>query len=156
MPPRLKTKRAPGEARFFKSDNYKDGRTKQAFKDSTDINKLLFKASQGEAISHLAKHGAMYGDFTDIDDLLTANERLTRGRAIFAELPGEVRREFNQDASAFFKFVNDPANVDRLPEILPGLAQANDQLPEIARTPERMAAIPDPDPSPESGPAPTE
>ena len=123
--------------------DYSDGRTKQSFKDSTDINKLLVKAARGDSISHLAKHQAMYGDFTDIDDLLTAHARLERGKRIFDELPGEVKREFGQSAAAFFNYVNDPANVDKLAELLPGLAERGNQLGSVARTPERMSDVPD-------------
>jgi len=122
----------------FNSDSYEDGRTKQSFKDDTDINKLLARAAQGDTITHLAKHGAIYGDFSDIDDLLTANARLQRGQKIFDELPGEVKREFNQSPAAFYKFVNDPANADQLERVVPGLAQRGTQLPSVARNPRTM------------------
>lgn len=121
--------------------DYSDGRTKQSFKDDTDINKLLERSAKGDSLSHLAKHGAIYADFTDIDDLMTAHARLTRGIAIFNELPGEVRREFNQSPQAFFKYVNDPDNVDRLSEVLPGLAKRGNQMPQVNRTPEVMASV---------------
>ena len=122
----------------FGSDEYPDGRTKQAFRDQTDINKILARAAQGESISHLAKHGATYGDFTDMPDLLEASRRLAVGQRIFDELPGEVRREFHQSASAFFAFVNDPANVDRLPELLPDLARPGTQMPVVRTTPQNV------------------
>lgn len=102
--------------------------TKQAFLDSTDINKILAKAARGDTISHLAKYGAVYGDFTDMPDLLEAQARLAKGQDIFDHLPGEVRREFDQNMSKFFDFVNDPANKDDLPRVLPGLAKRGNQL----------------------------
>lgn len=135
----------------FKSDKYDDGRTKQAFKDQADINKIIARVQVGETISHLAKHGAVYGDFTDIDDLLTATNRLAKGKQIFAELPGEVRREFDQDAAKFFRYVNDPANIERLPELLPGLAAPGTQLPAVRRTLENPGTEP-PLTTPESPP----
>lgn len=115
------------------AEHYKDGRTKQAFKDETDINKILARAAKGNTISHLAKHGAMYGDFSDIDDLLTAHQRLAKGQEIFDALPGEVKREFGNNVGRFFNFVNDPANIERLPEILPGLAAPGNQMPAPRR-----------------------
>ncbi len=118
--------------------DYSDGRTKQAFKDSTDINKLLAKAAAGETITHLAKHGAVYGDFSDIDDLLTGMARLKKGEQIFAELPGEVRKEFDQSPQKFFNFVNDPKNADRLTQLLPGLAAPGRQITSVNRTPENI------------------
>jgi hypothetical protein len=127
----------------FKSDEYTDGRTKQAFKDQTDINKILAKAATGQTITHLAKHEAAYGDFSDYEDLLTAHGRLQRGQRIFDELPGEVKREFHQDPGRFFAYVNDPENVGRLHELVPGLAKPGTQMPEPRRTPERQMAEPE-------------
>lgn len=118
----------------FKSDAYPDGRTKQAFKDSCDINQILALANRGNTITHLAKYEAVYGDFSDIDDLLDATNKLERGNQIFRELPGEVKREFNNDAATFFRFVNDPANTGRLLELVPGLAKPGNDLPEPRRT----------------------
>lgn len=117
----------------FKSDEYKDGRTKQGFKDSCDINKILRKWQKTGTITHLAKYQGQYGDFSDIDDLLTAQERLARGQAIFDELPGEVKREFNQNVGDFYKFVNDPANADKLADVLPSLAASGAQMPDIRK-----------------------
>jgi len=130
--------------------DYSDGRTKQGFKDSTDINKLIAKAQRAGTISHLQKHGAFYGDFTDMPDLLEAQRRLQRGQEIFDELPSEVRREFNQSPAAFFKYVNDPANKDDLARILPALAKPGTQVPAVRRTAANQVAegtpslVPDP------------
>lgn len=112
---------------------YTDGRTKQSFKDSTDINMILQRAQRGESLSHLQRHGATYGDFSNVDDLLTAHSHVERGQQIFNELPSEVRKEFDQDMGKFFAFVNDPANAERLPEILPALAAPGRQLPAVRR-----------------------
>ena len=47
---------------------YDDGRTKQAFKDSTDINKILKKAAKAGTMSHLMKYPApVYAEFQNID-----------------------------------------------------------------------------------------
>ena len=102
--------------------DYSDGRTKQSFKDATDINRILTKWQKTGVISHLSQYGAEYGDFSDIPDLLEAQGRLARGQAIFDALPSEVRAEFNQSVSDFFLYVNDPSNKDRLKELLPDLA----------------------------------
>ena len=138
--------------RVFNSDAYEDGRTKQSFKDSTDINKILLKAARGDTISHLAKHGAVYGDFTDMPDLLEASGRLAKGQAIFDDLPGEVKREFNQDAVGFFQYVNDPRNAENLPNVLPALAAPGNQLRPIVRSKETMANVEVPDPAPVADP----
>ena len=47
----------------FGTKDYSDGRTKQAFKDSCDINKMLKKAQTVGSLSHLLKYPeAVYGD----------------------------------------------------------------------------------------------
>lgn len=113
---------------------YGDGMTKQSFKDQTDINKILNKAQRMGSLSHLVRHGAVYGDFSDVDDLLTAQKRLARGAEIFQELPSEVRREFDGDMLKFFEFVNDPQNADKLQDVLPQLAEPGRQLPDVRRS----------------------
>lgn len=134
----------------FNSRDFDESMTKQSFKDQTDINKILYKAARGDAISHLAKHGATYGDFSDVDDLLTAHERLQKGTQIFEELPAEVKREFDQSPQKFFNFVNDPQNVDKLAEVLPGLAAEGNQRPQPRRTLEVESQIPEPQPPSEA------
>lgn len=115
----------------IKAKKYDDGRTKQSFKDETDINKILSRAQKTGTISHLAKHQAVYGDFAEFD-FLQAQLNLTRGREIFDELPSELRREFNQSPAEFFEFVNKPENADRLGEILPELAQPGRQRIDVS------------------------
>lgn len=113
--------------------DYSDGRTKQAFKDSTDVNKMLRKAQKAGTLSHLVRHGAVYGDFSDVPDLLTAQNRINAGKAIYDELPSEIRKEF-PDMFKFFEYVNDPANKDDLVEKLPDLAAPGRQVPAVRRS----------------------
>ena len=42
------------------------GRTKQSFKDSCDINRILQKAQKAGSLSHWQKHGAFYADLADL------------------------------------------------------------------------------------------
>ncbi len=109
-----------------KQPKYKDGRTKQSFRDETDINKILKRAQKTGTISHLAKHEARYGDFSTFD-FFESQLMLTKGREIFDDLPSELRNEFNNSQAAFFAYVNDPANKDRLGELLPALAEPGRQ-----------------------------
>ena len=103
--------------------DYSDGRTKQAFKDSTDINKILKKAQVAGGLAHAMKYEPeAYGEFTGVD-LLGAFEQCRRAQAIFADLPAEVRREFDQDAFKFAGYASDPENVHRLKELIPAIAE---------------------------------
>lgn len=110
---------------------YKDGRTKQSFKDDTDINKIMARFEKTGTISHLAKFEGVYADFSDFDFHEQTN-KLTQGREIFDALPAEIRKEFGQSPAAFFAYVNDPKNVDELRKKLPALAAPGQQLPRTA------------------------
>ncbi len=105
---------------------YKDGRTKQSFKDETDIEKIMARADVTGTISHLAKYEGVYADFSDFD-FHKQNNMLAAGRGIFEELPAEIRQEFRQSPAEFFKYVNDPANADDLRNKLPALAKPGRQ-----------------------------
>ncbi len=126
---------------------YDDGRTKQAFKDDTDINRILARAQKQGSISHLNKYGGEFADFEEFD-FLEAQLQIRRAGEIFEALPPELRREFQQSPSMFFEFVNDPANKGRLKEIFPDLAKpGNYDLDMSMRTPPGGSLDPDaPDP----------
>jgi hypothetical protein len=112
-----------------KPKNYDDGRTVQSFKDSADINKILDKAQRKGSLAHVQKYPQhVYGEFDGVD-LLGALQRVERARTIFAELPSEVRAEFDQDAFKFVAFAADPANNARLAELLPAIAEPGRYFP---------------------------
>lgn len=116
------------------SIKYKDGRTKQTFKDETDINKILQRAEIKGTISHLNKHQAKYGDFSTYN-FFENQLMLARGSEIFDDLPAELRKEFAQSPAKFFKYVNDPANKDDLKRLLPALAAPGRQNVAVSGTP---------------------
>lgn len=105
-------------------------RTKQSFKDSCDINKMLKKAQVTGSIAHLQKYEeAVYGEFDGEFTLLEAHERIARANEIFADLPSEVRSEFNNNALEFVTFAGDPANAGQLEKLLPAIAEPGAYFP---------------------------
>jgi len=124
---------------------YLDGRTKQAFKDETDIVKMLSRAQKAGTMSHLQKYEGQYGDFADFD-FLQSTLMLTKGREVFDALPSELRREFNQSPADFFDYVNDPANAEDLAKKLPMLAKPGRQnIDASGKTPPESKSEPDPE-----------
>lgn len=107
--------------------DYGDGRTKQSFKDETDIQKIMARADRAGTISHLEKFEGVYADYADFD-FHEQTQKLTQGREIFDQLPAELRKEFGQSPAAFFSYVNDPANKDELMKKLPPLAEPGQQM----------------------------
>lgn len=110
---------------------FDDGRTKQSFKDQTDITMILKKAQKTGSIDHLTKWGGTYADFSDFD-FDESSRRLARGSEVFADLPSEIRSEFNQSPREFFDFVNDDNNKDRLAELFPKLAEPGQYFPDVS------------------------
>ncbi len=118
---------------------YDDGRTKQSFKDQTDIEKIMGRFAHTGTISHIAKYEGVYADFSDLDFHHQITQ-LAKGETIFAALPAELRKEFGQDPQAFFDFVNDPVNADDLLQKLPALAEPGQQLPRTPTPDANLAA----------------
>lgn len=108
-----------------------DRRTHDAFKDQCDINKILEKAQQTGAVSHLSKYKETYGDYSDYD-FFTHERMLREGNAIFSDLPSEMRKEFNNNPQEFFDFVNKPDNADRLHVLFPKLAEPGKYFPDVS------------------------
>ena len=115
--------------------DYYDGRTKQSFKDSCDINKILKKAQGTGSLAHLIKYPeGVYAEFDGEFGLLEAQQRIARAGEIFADLPSEVRREFGNNPLDFVAFAGDPANAGKLAELLPALAKPGNYFPNpVAR-----------------------
>lgn len=114
-----------------KPKKYDDGMTKQAFKDSTDVNKILTRQARAGTLSHLDRFAGRYGDFTGFD-FQDQQNKLAQGKSIFEQLPAEIKREFKQDPTAFFDFVNKHADdPEKLRKVLPGLARPGDQLASL-------------------------
>lgn len=101
-------------------DDWPESLTKQSFKDSTDINKIINKHARAGTLSHLEQFGGQYGDFSDFD-FFEAQTRLARARSIFEQLPPQVRADFANDPSRFFEFVagKSPSELrQELPQLL--------------------------------------
>ena len=115
----------PG-SNFGAIKDYGPSRTKQSFKDSCDVNKIIGKMWKAGTLSHLEQFQGQYADFSNFD-FHEAQNRIAKGKSMFERLPAELKREFDQDPQKFFAFVNDPANKDRLDKLLPPLAEPGRQ-----------------------------
>ena len=107
-------------------------RTKQSFRDSSDVNKIIKKHSINVAQSHLMQFPEeFYGQFEGFD-LLEAHQKINKIGEAFDALPSEVRNEFGNNPFAFAGFVTDPANQGKLAELLPKLAEPAKYFPNPA------------------------
>lgn len=85
-------------------------RTKQEFKDETDINTLLRKFSvTGELPSGVRM--PTYGDFSEVTDFHGAVNAIALARESFDSMPAEVRARFKNDPAEFVAFCQDQKNM---------------------------------------------
>ncbi len=130
---------------------YSDGRTKQSFKDETDVNAIIQKHTRMDTLSHLEQWGGQYGDLSDFD-FQTAQNQIAHANSMFEKLPASVRNEFSNSPEQFFDYVNDEENRNNLATLLPELAAPGHKpLPTNATAAEPQ---PEPEPTPPTPPTP--
>lgn len=76
-------------------------RTKQAFKDETDIAKIVARHGGIPA----AQHPGRFIDATVVNDFFAAQVMLSRAEQAFAMLPARVRDRFENDPAALVRTV---------------------------------------------------
>lgn len=89
------------------------GRTgaKQSFKDECDINQIMAKFQRTGVLEHVSKYEGAYGECPS-HDFREALEIVANAQEMFAELPSEVRRRFDNDPEEFLKFCENEENRD--------------------------------------------
>jgi len=95
-----------------------ESRTKQAFKDECDINKIVARYKKQTGID-LAQQfapftGGEFGDFSDVVDYHTAMDRIIQAEANFEALPAILRKRFGNDPGHFVDFMTNPENADEI------------------------------------------
>lgn len=83
--------------------------TKQEFKDDTDINIIIKRASlTGELPTN--KKQSIYGDCTQIPDYRSALHTVIEAENAFDSLDSKIRARFNNDPGQMISFIEDPRN----------------------------------------------
>jgi len=131
---------------------YKDGRTKQSFKDETDVNQIINKHARMGTLSHLEQWGGTYGEYAGFD-FQEAQNQIAGATSMFEELPTAVKKQFSNDPARFLEYVNDPENAEDLAKKLPELAAPRTRpLPTNAEIEDKPKTEPEaPDQPPEDG-----
>ncbi len=116
----------------FRQDFSKGGRTKQAFKEETDINWIMRKYDKTGLIDHLAKHGGEYG-FASSITLHEAMNVVVKAEQMFADLPASARSRFKGEPGKFLDFVQNPENQAEMLEL--GLMKPGFVMPPVPAEP---------------------
>lgn len=77
-------------------------RTKSEFKDECDINLIMARYRKTGVLPESAlSAAARYGDFSQVPDFMEMRHKIIAAEEVFAALPAEVRKQFNNDPGAF-------------------------------------------------------
>ena len=124
-------------------------RTKQSFKDETNVNNIMSKYLHTGLIDHVNQHQGQYGDFITSPDFHAAMNRVTAANEAFASLPAPLRARFYNSAPDFLEFVQNPDNIEEM--------QSMGLIPKTARPDVSDPAAVTPDtPDPGTAPQPAE
>lgn len=91
-----------------------DGRTRQEFADECDINILLQQYERTGVLNHFNNGAPQYLDVSDVPDLQTALDVVSRAQTAFMTLPAAVRRDFDNDPVKFVEFAEAPENLEQM------------------------------------------
>lgn len=93
-------------------------RTKQSFKEESDLNSVMRKyRSTGALVHNVNAALGRYGDFSSADDYLSAMSRVREAEELFAALPSAIRDHVNNDPGEFLQMVFDLDRRDELVEL---------------------------------------
>lgn len=118
--------------------------TQQHSKDEVDINNIMKRYRKTGVIDHVAKHEGQYGVHNSIDYHEGMNV-IAQANEMFAELPSQVRKEFQNDPAQFLDFVENPENIPKLHEM--GLTKTPMSLPSDDPAPHSTPVQPGKTPS---------
>lgn len=98
----------------------KNGRTKQSFRDDSNINNIIKKYNETGLLPDLIKKEPQYGDFAKTQDFQSSLNLVIKAQEQFDALSATVRKRFNNDPAEMLAFVNDKRNQEELVKL--GLA----------------------------------
>lgn len=102
-----------------------EGLTEQAHKNETDMNYILKDYVKTGLIKHAKENEGKYDDIA-MQDFQDAMFVVAQANSMFEELPGEIRKRFQNDPAQFLGFVQNPDNIDQMKSM--GILKGNDGL----------------------------
>ncbi len=121
-------------------------RTKQSFREESEIRNIMARYVKTGIIDHFNRHGGEYGFATSVS-FHEAMNVVTKADQMFSDLPAEVRRRFGGDPGDFLEFVQNPENQEEMFRLglaergeggTPGPGEGGPEAPAAPITPERI------------------
>lgn len=85
-------------------------RTKQSFKDETDINKIVARYIKTGVLDFVKQNPGVYSDLSKVKDLKQSLETVMHAQVTFDSLPANIRNRFNNDPAYLVDFMSDKKN----------------------------------------------
>lgn len=104
-----------------------NGRTKQSFKEETDINNVMKKWEATGVLPYQNRLKPEYGDFTNVPSYHAAVSQVKEAERLFAELPASIRDRFRNEPAGLLEFMADPENRQEAVDL--GIIEAVDSTP---------------------------
>lgn len=98
----------PGE---FDEDGNPVYFTEQHHKDQCDVNKIIAKYDKTGLIQHVSRIEAQFGDVTGLE-FKQAMDLVVDAKALFDDLPSNIRNRFQNNPEFLLRFMEDPGNRD--------------------------------------------
>lgn len=121
----MENKRVRRERKYISTVNTGKGLTEQSHTEECDINSILHDYTRTGFMRHAKSNAGRYDDVT-ATDFAEAQIAVANVKSMFEALPSQIRKEFNQDASNFLNFVQNPENATELAKR--GLLIGNDGI----------------------------
>lgn len=121
----------------FGTKNTEPTMTQISDQADTDINIIMKRYAKTGQIPQLIEQGK-YGDFSQVGDFRAATEAILEANTLFAQVPANIRKRFDNDPAQFLEFVNDPENMDELRKM--GLAKPKPRTDEVLPEEQERAA----------------
>lgn len=126
--------------RFRPKVVFGESRTKQAFKDQVNVNKIMKKYQKGQMIDHFTTVQPFYGDVSEIGSYQEALALVMRADELFSAMSSEVRDRFRNDPANMISFLADEKNRDEAVKLglireRPGAPKGDENVPGDAGKP---------------------
>lgn len=111
-----------------------ENRTKQEFRNETDINTILKRFNVTGQLPTGVRMPS-YGDFSGVQNFMDAANAIALARESFEEMPARVRERFQNDPAKFVDFCSNPDNLEECRKM--GLAPPGETVkpPVVAEPP---------------------
>lgn len=93
-------------------DASSDGRTKQSFKDASDINGIVGRYRKTGLLPRLQRVQPVFADVSNVTDFHSVLNRVRRAQEAFESIPAVVRSKFGNRVENLVAYLQDPKNLD--------------------------------------------